>query len=64
MVPEFTENGEELNSLYSLDFRLNYKFPFKKMFPDRKERSISQNDFDRLLAQIATELNKKESRFR
>jgi hypothetical protein len=63
-VPEFTSEGEELNKLYSLDFRLNYKFPFRKMFPDRRERSISQNDFDRLLAQIATELNKKDSQFR
>ncbi len=63
-VPEYTSSGELLNSFYKLQFRLNYKFPFHRMFPERKERIISQNDFDRLLAQIATELNKRESKFR
>lgn len=61
-VPEFVSNGEKLNDFYQLDFRLNYKFPFRKMFPERKDRNITQNDFDRLLARVATELNKKESK--
>lgn len=34
------------------------------MFPERKERNITQNDFDRLLAQVAKELARKESQFR
>jgi len=63
-VPEYASTGETLNSLYQLEFRLNFKFPFKKMFPDRKERIITQNDFDRLLAQVGTELNKKDSQFK
>ena len=37
---------------------------FKKMFPDRKERTITQNDFDRLLAEVGTELNKKDSQYK
>ena len=63
-VPEYTAKGESLNDFYQLDFKLNYKFPFRKMFPDRKERMISQTDFDRVLAQIATELTKEKSQFR
>jgi hypothetical protein len=63
-VPELATNGESLNDFYQLEFKLNYKFPFKKMFPDRKDRNITQNDFDRLLARVATELNKKDSKFR
>lgn len=63
-VPEYASNGESLNHFYELEFRLNYKFPFRKMFPERKDRSITQNDFDRLLAHVAADLTKKESRFR
>lgn len=62
-VPEYASSGEALNSFYQLEFRLNYKFPFRRMFPERRERIITQNDFDRLLAQVATELNKKGSQF-
>lgn len=60
-VPEFASTGEPLNDYYELEFKLNYKFPFRKMFPERKDRNITQNDFDRLLARVAIELNKKES---
>ena len=61
-VPEYTSDGQTLSKFYQLDFKLNYKFPFRKMFPERKERNITQNDFDRLLTQVAKELTKKESR--
>ena len=63
-VPEYTSDGQNLNQFYQLEFKLNYKFPFHKMFPERKDRNISQNDFDRLLAQVAKELTKKDSQFR
>ena len=63
-LPEFASTGKTLNSFYQLEFKLNYKFPFRKMFPERRERSITQNDFDRLLDQVASELNKKDSKFR
>jgi len=63
-VPEFASTGQPFNNYYQLEFRLNYKFPFRKMFPERKDRSITQNDFDRLLAQVAAELTKKENQSR
>lgn len=63
-VPEYTSSGETLNSLYQLEFRLNYKFPFKKMFPERKERVITQNDFSTLLTQVEFELKRKNTQLR
>ncbi|MFY9151250.1 MAG: DUF4056 domain-containing protein [Prolixibacteraceae bacterium] len=62
-VPEYTSDGKSLNEYYDLEFRLNHKFPFRKMFPERKERIITQKDFDCMLSQVATELRKKESLF-
>lgn len=63
-IQESTSAGQALNRFYELDFKLNYKFPFRKMFPERKERNITQNDFDRLLGQVAKELTRKDSQFR
>jgi hypothetical protein len=63
-VPQLAADGQNLNQFYQLEFKLNYKFPFHKMFPERKDRNITQNDFDRLLAQVAKELTKKDSQFR
>jgi len=63
-VPEMASDGQNLNQFYQLEFKLNYKFPFHKIFPERKERNITQNDFDRMLAQVATELTRKESQSR
>lgn len=62
-VPEYTKDGTLLTDYYTLEFRLNHKFPFRKMFPERKERMITQNDFDSLLVQIASELTKRDSQF-
>jgi len=64
VVPETTSDGQTLNQFYQLEFKLNYKFPFRKMFPERKERNITQNDFDRLLAEVATEVTRKESQYK
>jgi hypothetical protein len=63
-VPEFASSGETLNYYYQLEFKLNYKFPFRKIFPERKDRNITQNDFDRLLARVVIELNEKENKIR
>lgn len=63
-VPDFASTGESLNSLYKLEYKLNYNFPVKKMFPDRKNKTIDQNDFPRLLAEIESELTKMKSQFK
>lgn len=60
-VPLQASNGQLLNSYYQLEFRLNYKFPFRKIFPERRVRNITQNDFDRMLAKVVTEVSRKNS---
>lgn len=60
-VPKYTSNGQALNKFYELEFKLNHKFPFRKIFPERRDRNITQNDFDRLLEQVALEVSKKDS---
>jgi hypothetical protein len=63
-VPEYTSSGELLTTLYKLEFKLNYNFPVKKMFPDRKNKTINQNDYERVLAEIENELLQKNSQFK
>ncbi len=60
-VPLQSSNGQYLNSFYKLEFRLNYKFPFRKIFPERKTRNITQNDFDRMLSQVEVEVSRKNN---
>ncbi|MEO1625893.1 MAG: DUF4056 domain-containing protein [Bacteroidota bacterium] len=56
VVPRYTEAGEQLDNYYRLVIRLNHKFPYKRIFPYRKGRRISQMDFPVLINQIAYEL--------
>lgn len=57
-VPLTTTTGIALNNFYELRFDLNHKFPFKKMFPNRLERYVTQHDFDTLIAQVEQEIKK------
>ena len=59
VVPEFTMDGKPLNQYYELEFRLNYKFPFRKIFPERRDRNITQNDFGKMLSMVEAEIEKK-----
>ncbi len=60
-VPLQTADGLSLTRFYKLEFRLNYKFPFRKIFPERKDRNITQNDFDRMLSQVEVEVSQKNN---
>jgi len=60
-VPQISSSGESLSNFYKLEFRLNYKFPFRKIFPERKDRSITQNDFGRMLSQVEAEVYRKNN---
>ena len=60
-VTEFTSNGVSLDKYYQLEFTLNYKFPFRKVFHDRKNRTITQNDFEDLIARVREDLEKGNS---
>jgi hypothetical protein len=57
-VPDQVTNGQSISDFYTLNFKLNLKFPFKKIFPERKTRDITQNDFQTLLDYIQQDLEK------
>ncbi|MFK7984147.1 MAG: DUF4056 domain-containing protein [Saprospiraceae bacterium] len=55
-VPQLTKKGEFLSSYYELSFKLNKKVPFRKLFPNRKKRQITQADFPFLIKAIEKEI--------
>ncbi|MCB0685078.1 MAG: DUF4056 domain-containing protein [Saprospiraceae bacterium] len=60
LVPSYTLSGKPLADYYSFEIKLNHKFPFRKMFPDREERIITQRDFNTLLERVEWELKDKD----
>jgi hypothetical protein len=59
-VPSKTGNGYELTDLYDLNFKLNFKFPVKKLFPEEVGRSITQHNFDTLIHHAQEEIKYQE----
>jgi hypothetical protein len=57
-VPQCTMAGEPLSDFYSLEFKLNYRFPYRKMFPDERGRVITQENFDTLIHVVGEEMEK------
>ncbi len=57
-VPNITSDSTKLSELYTLTFKLNLKFPYKKLFPERKTRDITQMDFRVLLEYVKQDLEK------
>lgn len=57
-VPQETYNEQPLSDMYHLEIRLNHKFPFKRMFPYRKKRRVSQLDFDTMIEEVERRLEK------
>ncbi len=55
-VPQLSQKGELLSNYYELSFKLNNKVPFRKLFPNRKKRQITQNDFPFLIKAIEKEI--------
>lgn len=56
-VPKKTQSGKPLSDLYQLEFKLNYKFPYKKMFPEETGRIITQENFDTLIHRVEKEMD-------
>lgn len=55
-IPQLTEKGAFLSNYYQLSFKLNQKVPFRKLFPTRKKRQITQADFPFLINAIEKEI--------
>lgn len=63
-VPETTGDGIPLSEFYSLTFNHNNKLPVKKIFPDRHNRTITQKDFQSIIAYIASQMRKSSTHFK
>ena len=51
------DSGENVDSYYTLNIRVNRKIPIKKVLPYTSRRTISQNDFNMLTRHIQEKLN-------
>ncbi len=63
-VPNQLADGQSISDFYTLNFKLNLKFPYKKMFPERKTRNITQKDFQTLLDYIQQDLERPKYQLR
>jgi hypothetical protein len=59
-VPARTASGQLFSTFYKLGIRVNHKFPFRKMFPEREDRMVTQSDFEVLLERVEWELSNKD----
>ena len=59
-VPTYTGDGQPLYDYYEFSIKVNHKFPFRRMFPDRVDRILTQRDFDVLMQRVKWELANKD----
>jgi hypothetical protein len=59
-VPAYSSQGQPLHDYYDFSIKVNHKFPFRKMFPDREDRIVSQRDFAVLMQRVKWELANKD----
>lgn len=57
MVPKKTTKGQLLDHYYTFSIDLNQKFPVEDIFPNHKDRIVTQNDFPILLNRVENEIN-------
>lgn len=53
-LPETTQDGIPLSEFYTISVDANNKVPIKKIFPDRVDRLVTQNDFQVIIDYIST----------
>lgn len=63
-VPEWTSDGIPLSEFYSLSFSRNTKLPVRKIFPDRRNRTVTQNDFEQIIAYITGQMRKSNINYK
>lgn len=57
-VAETTSDGIPLSEFYTLTIIKNNKIPVKRIFPDRLDRTVTQNDFPNIINYIAVRMQK------
>ncbi|MFT4665530.1 MAG: hypothetical protein ACI9VN_002814 [Patescibacteria group bacterium] len=56
-VPLYTcSNDASLNQYYHLEFNLNIRFPYRELFPVRKGRWVTPDDFGMLIEKVGEQL--------
>jgi hypothetical protein len=58
MITDKTMDGIPFSEFYTLTFDLNRKIPVKKIFPDRVQRMVTQNDFDKIIEYVGKSMVK------
>jgi Protein of unknown function (DUF4056) len=61
-VPLYTSEQVALNEYYHLEFKLNIRFPYRALFPIRKGRWVTSDDFVLLIEQVGIELALEEEK--
>jgi hypothetical protein len=52
--------ADSLSKYYQLSLKLNFRFPVDSVLPLKNDRVITQNDFDKFVQFIQTEINNEE----
>lgn len=52
--------ADSLSKYYQLSLKLNFRFPVDSVIPEKVDRVITQNDFDKFVRFIQTEINNEE----
>ena len=53
--------ADSLSKYYQLSLKLNFRFPVDSVFPDKEDRIITQNDFEKFVFFIQSEINQEEA---
>ena len=57
-VAETTQDGIPISEFYTFRITKNNKIPVRRIFPDRQERTVTQNDFVKIIGYIAIRMQK------
>src|SRR5690606_9783268 len=52
--------ADSLSKYYKLSLKLNFRFPVDSVIPEKVDRIITQNDFDKFVRFIQIEINHEE----
>lgn len=59
VLSEITSNQTPFQSVYTLSFKTGYRFPLKKVFPEKEHRLISTEDFPSVIQYIKNDIEKR-----
>jgi hypothetical protein len=57
-----SKDNNDITDLYMLEIKLNYKFPLRHIYPEKKDRIITQKDFDTMQSFIKRRIKELEQK--